>query len=182
MAAAGGLTTWFKRLVLLATAVLLCVLSVFMWRLSVLVQRLDQSVEALSSKVDKASQVASQAGELLDPRRVLDELRSEETASDASATAGEIAHLMDRIGQLELSYIYGDDSRSAAWVQTKLWIKYQTFRSQIGSAEDFIQKVASRTMDNEVYYVVQKNGEKEELSVFLTEALQSHRSTGSDLQ
>lgn len=169
--------TWLKRFVLLGMAVLLCMLTFFVWRLSALVQRLDRTVESLSSDVGKATRKASEiADTLLDPRQLIDELAAEEQSAADPATAKEIRYLMDCIGQPDLRYEYGDDNRNAAWVQAKFWMKYRAFSNGIASAEEFIRKVASQTHENETYYVIEKNGNKIELSVFLTEALKKFRS------
>lgn len=177
MTAKGLVETWLKRLVLIVTAALLCVLMLFVWRLAVLVQKLDQSVEALSSDVKNVTDMATEiAGVLFNPGQLVGELAPEEGPSANPVAAGEIGYLMDCIGQTDLRYEYGDDNRSAAWVQAKFWMKYRAFGSDIASAEDFIRKVASETHKNETYYVIEKNGNKIELSVFLTEALKKYRS------
>ena len=177
MASKDLVQTWLKRFVLLLTAVLLCGLILFVWRLSILVQRLDRSVEALSLDVKNVTQSASDiAGDLLDPKQLVDELSEGEDSSVDPVAAREIRYLMDCIGQPDLRYEYGDDNHSAAWVQAKFWMKYRAFSNDIASAEDFIRKVASKTHENETYYVIEKNGNKIELSTFLTEALKKYRS------
>jgi len=169
--------TWLKRFVLLVTAALLCGLSLLVWRLSVLVQRLDQSVVTLSSDVTNVTHAASDFTDmLLNPAQLVDELAPEQEPSINPVADAEIRYLMDCIGLPELRYQYGDDNRSAPWVQAKFWIKYRALSNDINSAEDFILKVASKTHSNKTYYIIQKNGNKTELSVFLTQALNKYRS------
>ena len=174
--------TWLKRVILLSTAVLLCALSLLVWRLTVLVRRLDQSVEALSTNVTDVTHAASKITDLLSPAQLVDELTPDLLPSVNPVAAQEIQYLMYCIGQPGLRYQYGDDNRSPAWVQAKFRIKYRALSKEISSAEDFIRKVASKTHENETYYVIQKNGNKIELSVLLTEALKKYRSqdTGKD--
>jgi hypothetical protein len=178
MATKDTVEMWLKRFVLAATAALLCALLLLVWRLSVLVQRLDQSVEALSSDVKNVAHMASEiAGVVADPGQLADKLVPIKTGAANPVAAREISYLMDCIGQPGLRYEYGDDNRSAQWVRAKFSAKYMALGGNIDSAEDFIRNVASETHHDEIYYVIQNNGEKIELSVFLTQALNKYRSS-----
>jgi hypothetical protein len=181
------ISRWIQSIIRICAVVLLCLLCVLVFKLTVLVQRIDDGVAGMASS---AKQVASGAASVAQKIYGLDSFADrvaellpdialgERPPSEDKAAEGneEITYLLSRISEPGLRYEYGKGPRDSAWVYTKLSLKYRLRRSAIGSAEDFIREVATRTHDGSVYYVIDKAGNKKELAAWLSEILAERRS------
>lgn len=193
---------WLRNVVLLLSAVLIGLMCVFMWRLSRTVLQIERTVTTISADVTK---VASTAGQLADKVEGVGNRLSaiERGAEDMLFTAmlagrlsgpgvasvgeepaplrdaraqEEINYLLQScIGRPDLSYEYEGKHRSAEWVRSKLALKYLAYQNVVASAEDFINKVTTRTHKGAIYYVITDAGEKKELGPWLMEQLADYR-------
>jgi len=182
----------------------MCFLCFFVWRLSMLAYRIEQSVSTMAADVKQmtttgarlAGQVDELASRLADIEDSTSRLVYSEELTDFLASvvslpetwsggeariegqaAAEIAHLFACIGQPDLKYEYSGKHRSAAWVHLKLYNKYRLYRAGVASAEDFIEKVATKTVAGNEYYVIQEDGEKTPLGDWLLKTLREYRTS-----
>ena len=92
-----------------------------------------------------------------------------------ASSAHEIQHLLDYVGGSSCTFVRNGVESDAAAARKHLATKYRYARSRIGSAEDFIQLVASRSsMTGEPYLV--RCGSSQSLSAdWLTDELRRYR-------
>jgi methyl-accepting chemotaxis protein len=183
-------TKWLKRLVLLGALLLLCLLCALVVQLTLLMHRLEDTAVGVAAGANQVATAAANIAQRIDQldgfaERLIDILPgASDAANPLSGTpttkeAQEISYLLTRIGEPALRYEYGNDKRDATWVRTKLALKYELFRDSVKSAEDFIDKVATRTHEGDLYYVIDAPGQKNELGPWLREILQEYRAKAS---
>lgn len=103
-------------------------------------------------------------------------------AGSGESTVREIAHLLQCVGRPGLVYDYEGKQRPAEWVQMKLNAKAILLGNVFPSAEEFIDKVATRTGEGSVYHVTDGQAAKVELQAWLRARLQEYRSTGEAME
>ena len=196
---------WISRLVPIASACLVALACFFVWRVSMLVYRVEQSVVAVSADVRQVTGTMARVASLVDRlterierlerkteeaigmdelEMALDEIKDvRESLSTAEEPFGpevekEIKYLLGHIcwsgRQFEISGKYRSAFRSYLY----LLAKYKVYRRTLKSAEDFIEKVATKSIIGHPYYVLLEDGKKMALGAFLKEALEKHRAGG----
>jgi hypothetical protein len=198
-----SILTWLKRLLLVLGAALMGLLCVLLWQLSVLVADIDRSVSDMAADMKQVTATAAAfsvrfdelgarldrfeeaATALLDKDRLTSVEESAETVLQSAMSPkpnldtgaqAEINYLLETIGQPTVRYEYRGKQRPPLWVRWKLEAVFRLYKNVITTAEDFIAKVATKTMDGYIYYVVDENGAKTELGSWLREALAKYRS------
>ena len=192
---------WVKRVVLLALAVFLCALSFFLLRMGMMAYRVEQSIEAtagdvaqvtksaadISRRVDEINdrigtlqEKAEQALRLDEVEGILDNIihissGDESEGGPPPEAADQIAYLLRCIWRSGHRFEYADSNRSASRFYLELYGKYKLLKRTIPTAEVFIEKLGTKTIPGNRYYVVFKDGKKKELDVWLTEALKAYR-------
>ncbi len=169
-------TRRLKKTVLVLTCVFLLLLCVVTGLLLSLLVDVRQQVAELREHTGQMAKGLGQVEQALAKGVRQLPINIPEPLSANEQTAGEIAHLLDCVGQPELRYEYEDKQRAAEWVQMKLKGKAVLFGGKLASAEDFIDNVAAKTSEGALYYVIDKAGKKSELRVWLAERLQEYRS------
>ncbi len=183
------------RILLIA---LLSIACVFMVYLTVLVRRVLVTLETNGERIEKVFVLAAGTAEKVERGEarvtkwlegigaaraadVLDEvadvakgLGRESAGPDANAQA-EIAHLLSRIRSSGLTFEGGGKPYSATRLYLQLYGKYKLYEKSLGSAEDFIGRVAAKGVTGRKYSVVEKDGAKRELGEWPREALAEHR-------
>jgi uncharacterized coiled-coil protein SlyX len=197
---------WLKRLALVAAIALLAFCSWFVWRISMVAQQTEDAIVAISGDVKQMSasgarisahlekldtrlqsleQKAADAMKLDEFENLLDEIdvirNSEPTAAGAPApeTEREIKHLLAHIRASKGRFVYSDENKGGMRFYLQLYAKYKTYDKIIGSAEDFIDKVATKTIVGQPYHVVISPTETVALSDWLTEELKKYRSAAT---
>jgi len=199
---ASSLGTWLRNAVFLALVVLLAMCSYLVFRSATLIYRLEQSVVAVSSDVKEVASTAATLSQDVAAIRedivnvkekALDSIRYEEArhAIDeaiafGAAAKAESSQLTDtaeeEISALLKSLVvsgctaevYGR-KQSIMTLYGRIYGKYKLKQNVLTSAEDFIAQIASKSVLGNTYYLVDKDGEKSELSEWLTNRLKAIR-------
>jgi hypothetical protein len=202
-AAADTIGTWLKRLALVAVIALLACSSWFVWRISMVAQQVESAIVAVSADVKKMSSTGAQISDHLQQldgrlKRIedkaadamnLDELEhllvevnsirdaGPSIAGGPSANAErEIKHLLRQIRDSPHRFVYSDENKGGLRFYIQLYAKYKAYDNILGSAEDFIDKVGTKTIAGQPYRVVISDNETVTLDNWLTEELKQYRS------
>ena len=146
-------------------------------------QKLDDRLRAIEEKAADAMNI-DEFEHLLDE---IDVIRNGQpsTASAASPdTEREIKHLLAQIRSSGHRFAYSvlgsDKSKSGTVLYLQLYTKYKTYKNAISSAEDFIDKVGTKTIVGQPYQVVISPDETVPLNDWLTEELKNYRESRSE--
>ena len=199
---AGKIRRWLGRIDLFLLAVLLLLSIHLVWRLTILTYRLDHTVAALSDDVKQVTETAAiiscdvaalreGLGAIKDKLAQSIPLGGLKSALDAALTIGGAVRAdssaLDPAAESEIKALltallysgmrYDDDGkqRSVTRIWTALYTKYKVMRKGLVSAEDFIDKVATRSVLGNTYYLLDKDGERVALRDWMLEALRNHR-------
>jgi hypothetical protein len=93
-----------------------------------------------------------------------------------AGTADEIQHLLDYVAGSSCTFVRNGVESDAAAARKHLASKYGYAKSSIGSAEDFIRLVASRSSMTGEAYVVRCGGSQFSSESWLTDELRRYRS------
>jgi hypothetical protein len=142
-------------------------------RISEQIDRIMNRIEALEGRLDEVipdEEIESLAEEMGHLKQGLSGQGAIRTATSETA----IDALLDRIGKSGLRFGYQDKEYSAFRFKTQLRIKYQTFKRTITSPADFIERVATKTINGHPYYVITEKGEKVPLDGWLRSLMDEH--------
>jgi len=196
-----GVGGWLKRVAWVCLILLLVLLCYLVWQLSQVVAGVQRSVMALSTNVQRIASEASDVTQRLDAvTEHLDGIEKavvdfgankveglKDTAAEAThdvllgrssmppAAKEEVAFLLERILESGATFEYEGKGHSGAWMYAKMTAKLVLWRGSVSSAEDFIEKVASKTTQGELYQVVTADGARSELGAWLQRALGDFR-------
>lgn len=192
MAQTDPVLLWLKKSVLLAACALLCLLCVATALLISMLLDVNQQLGSLRERTEtvaaNVTRLESSVRRVLEPELLAKTLQRgvEHQPMDLpvpptrnATVQGEVAFLLDCIGQPGQTYEYEGKRRPAAWVQMKLQGKAVLLAGDLGSAEEFIERVAARTTEGDIYYVVSGEGGRTELQAWLRERLQAYRDSKS---
>jgi hypothetical protein len=181
-----------------ALVALLLIACVFMIYLTLLVRRLTVTMEVMSEDLAQVMATTARVAEDVDRveeriqtwyksfggnkvvgvvdglARVARGLTGE--AADSSASANEeIAYLLSQVRTSKAKFEYAGREQSAMSLYARLYAKYKAYGEAIASAEDFIDRVASKSMAGKAYHVTEPGGEKVELGRWLRAKLEAKR-------
>ena len=178
-----------------ALAGLLLIACVFMIYLTLLVRQLTVTMDAMSE--DLAQVMATTARVSRNVDRVEERLRVWYEDLDIAGTAteavdvalslggeavevepraeDEIKWMLNQIGSSKAKFAYDDKERSALSFYARLYAKYKVYKKTLASAEDFIDKVASKSVTGKAYHVTEPGGERVELGEWLRAKLAGRR-------
>ncbi|MHC5056901.1 MAG: DUF5329 family protein [Planctomycetota bacterium] len=179
----------------------LLIACVFMVYLTFLVRRLTVTIEVMSE--DLAQVMATTARVAEDVDRVeariqtwyksfggakvagaVDELArmarglTGETVDRSAAASEEVAYLISQVRTSKAKFEYAGREQSGMSLYARLYAKYKAYGNAITSAEDFIDKVASKSITGKAYHVTEPGGEKVELGRWLRAKLAAKRAGG----
>ncbi len=192
------LRLWSTTVLLLLLTILTAFSSLLLWRLSQAVFEAEKVLSTNASSVEQIAKTGARISEQID--RIMDRLEALEGRLDEVLPDEEIGSLVEELGNLKqglsgegavrsascetvidtmlerigssgLRFGYEDKEYSAFRFKTQLRIKYQTFKRTISSPEDFIEKVATKTINGRPYFVITENGEKQPLDGWLKSSL-----------
>src|SRR5438128_12647271 len=87
-----------------------------------------------------------------------------------------INYLLDYIGKLDVTFIRNGQSHTPAEAVAHIKAKYEHFKSEIKTPEDFIRLAASNSLlTGQPYLVRTPDGKEMHLDAWLTEALKAHQ-------
>ncbi|MCZ7644828.1 MAG: DUF5329 domain-containing protein [Planctomycetota bacterium] len=170
-----------------------------MWRVSEVVRRIEETVVSVSTDVKQVTQTAANMSKRVDEiavkldrletatkeklhldeaRHLKDEVKSlidDEADRNLPAEARkEIEYLLEKVKASGLKFTYDDHVRSASYYYAKLYAKYKIYAHTLDSAEDFIERVATRSVGGNPYSVI--DGEtRTPLNKWLAKHLQEAR-------
>jgi Family of unknown function (DUF5329) len=99
-----------------------------------------------------------------------------QTALAAEPLDRTIAYLLDYIGKSDAVFIRNGATHTPAEAVEHVQDKYEHFKAQIRTPEDFIRLAATKSLlTDKPYLVVPRGGREEPLSEWLTRALEAHR-------
>jgi len=140
---------------------------------------ISRRIEHISAKVDDLEDKARSAVNLDEVESVLDEigrLRANDEAAELSPSAEvEIKRLLKSIRRSGKRFEWEGKTRTPTQCYIWLYSKFRMYRKKLESADDFINKVATKTMTGNPYYVVHSDGEQQPLNEWLSEVLAKHR-------
>ena len=91
-----------------------------------------------------------------------------------------IAYLLHQVEAADATFIRNGTTHTPAEAAAHIKAKYEHFKSQIKTPEDFIRLAASKSLLTGKPYLVRSPGGKEmPLDAWLTEALQQHQKTSN---
>lgn len=181
-----------------AFAVLLIVACVFMVYLTLLVRQLTVTIDAMSEHVAQVMATTARMSKHVDRveerlRVLYEDLDIAGTATEAVDVAlslggeaveveqraeDEIKWLLGQIGSSKAKFAYDDKEKSSLSFYARLYAKYKVYRKTLASAEEFIDKVATKTITGKPYYVTEPGGERAELGEWLRAKLEARRASG----
>ena len=139
-----------------------------------------EQLQVLTARAEELSHKAAVAGGAQNLERLVDELVKVQQSDQPRPTrhhSEEIEFLLNRIGESENAFRYSRWTRSATTFELKLRMKFKLYRNSISTTEEFIEKVATRSMNGKKYYVVKTpSGEEIELADWLNRELRLLRS------
>jgi hypothetical protein len=186
---------------LAAIAFLLCSCWL-LWRISMVAFQMEQAFVGLSGDVKQvttsAAQIANHLQSLDNRVRVIEEKAADaihlddidhlldevavlrgEAVGDRGAPAQEadreIKHLLSHVRRSDHRFVYSNEDRSGTRFYLQLYAKYKLYDTVTGSAEDFIAKVATKTVGGNPYQVVIRPDKTVNLSDWLSEELRGYR-------
>ena len=196
-----GTNLWFERVVLVLLACLLGLGCLLVWRMAETVKRIEEGVVSVSTDVKTVTRLAARISEKVDGlmdrvdvleaklkgavpldelENVLDELeglRGKPAELDAEARAKrdrEVGHLLGYVRGSGCVYLWQDREVGALAFYANLLAKYKLYEESVGSAEEFIDKVATKSMVGKPYYVVM-GPKRVEVAAYLREELAKYR-------
>jgi hypothetical protein len=87
-----------------------------------------------------------------------------------------IDYLLDYVAKSDATFIRNGQSHTPAEAAAHIKAKYEHFKSEIKTPEDFIRLSASKSLlTGEPYLVRTRDGKEMHLDAWLTEALKQHR-------
>jgi hypothetical protein len=194
--------TWLLRSLVVLLLLLIGLSCYLLWRTSMIALRVEESVVAVSADVKEVTQSAArisrQMADVTERLARIEEktedavgLKDLETAMGTLADVrnekyedpkqlspeaqAEIDHLLKSIRTSGLVFICGSEHLQASVFYVHLWVKFKYHRKIVGSAEDFIQKVATKTISEHRYRVVSKDGKTTDLADWLKDQLSEYR-------
>ena len=111
---------------------------------------------------------------LTDTADLVKSIDDEAPATDA-ATAREIDALMRAVRTSGARFRAGGDEYTALRMYGQLYAKYRLYRKLVGTPEQFIERVATRTIGGSAYEVVLEDGSVRPLAAWLREKLTAMR-------
>ena len=92
-----------------------------------------------------------------------------------------VLHLIDHVAESGLTFIRNNDSYTAAEAARHMNKKYQHFRKDINTAEDFIERCASRSLlSGKAYLVINEQNEHVRTSEWLELELADYRERNTE--
>ena len=88
---------------------------------------------------------------------------------------GEIRYLLSEIRASKAKFEYAGRPQSAMSLYARLYAKQRTLGKTLASAEDFVDKVASKSITGKAYHVTEPGGAKQELGDWLRAKLAAKR-------
>ncbi len=194
--------SWLKRLALVAAIALLALSSWFVWRISMVAYQMETAIVAISADVKQMSSTGAQISthlEKLDDRlqsleqkaadamnldeftNLLDEVdvirggQPSSASAPSPVTEREIKHLLSQIKLSKHRFVYSDENKGGLRFYLQLYAKYKAYDNSIGSAEDFIEKVGTKTIIGQPYQVVISPDQTVALSDWLIAELKKYR-------
>ena len=194
-----------RHIIWILMAVLLASLCVLTWRLTILVGKIDSATSAITPDLKQITSVwakfalelqdigasrawikdeMSDAVRIDEAQNVIDELSSLNKEEEKGGkgpddkSEAEIYYLLSCIGNSDLKIEYSGKEHSALRMRIQLSEKYKTYKHTLVTTEDFISRVATKTIAGNTYYIVQKDGTKTELASWLTDLLKKYREQG----
>lgn len=145
-------------------------------------------LEKLDGRLQSLEQKALDAVKLDEIENVLSEIdviRNTEPSvagGPSEETEREIKHLLSHIRHAKHRFTYSDENKGGLRFYVQLYAKYKAYENILGSAEDFIEKVATKSVDGKQYSVVISQDETVALNDWLTEELKKYRSTATSAE
>jgi hypothetical protein len=197
---------WLRRLALLMASVFIAFCCWFIWRISMVAYQAEAAIVAISADVKQMSATGAQISEHLkhlDARlrsmeekaadainldeieHMIDEaseLRNEDAVANSPLSPDaerEIKHLLSHIRASKHRFTYSDENKSGWRFYLQLYPKYKAYDGALKSPEDFIEKVATKSIGGHPYNVVMDENHSVALSEWLTEELKSYRARSS---
>ena len=91
-----------------------------------------------------------------------------------------IDYLINYVGQSNATFIRNGQSHTPAEAAAHIRVKYDHFKAQIKTPEDFIRLAASKSLlSGKPYLVRSPRGKEVHLHAWLTEALKQHRAAAN---
>jgi uncharacterized protein YfcZ (UPF0381/DUF406 family) len=138
--------------------------------------KVDEAVSYLEKMEAKAKDVVS-IDEVASVINEISEVRDNQNAPVATDEKAkiEITYLLNCVRESNCRFGHDNDIRSASNYYIRLHAKFIAYKDGLRSAEDFIDKVATRTIGGNDYFVVLETGTKQSLRDWFTEKLTERR-------
>ncbi len=196
------LDIWTRRTAAILFVLLLGTLSYLVWRISMVAYRIEQGIVATTADVKQvtrtAADISRQIGEIsedvksikgkaeealrldeieniLDEAIALKNARHSGKAAPTGEVESEIRFLLSSIGRSGCKFEYSGKVRSARRFYAHLYAKYKLYQKTIASAEEFIEKVATKTIAGNPYSVILAKDKRQNLNAWLLQALKQQR-------
>jgi hypothetical protein len=96
--------------------------------------------------------------------------------SGAESLAQTIDYLINYVGKSDATFIRNGQSHTPAEAVAHIKAKYEHFKNEIKTPEDFIRLAATKSLQTGKPYLVRtRDGKEMHLDAWLTEALRQHR-------
>jgi len=96
--------------------------------------------------------------------------------SQAESLQDSINYLLDYVAKSDVTFIRNGQTHTPQEAGNHIKAKYEHFKSEIKTPEDFIRLSASKSLlTGQPYFIRTKDGKQIRLDAWLTEALRKHR-------
>ena len=110
-------------------------------------------------------------GNMLDEIDAIRDSPPSTVSAPSPDTEREIKHLLAHIRESKHRFVYSDENKGGTRFYLQLYAKYKAYNKAVGSAEDFIDKVATKTIAGQPYQVVVGPDKRVALNDWLSEEL-----------
>lgn len=178
-----------RRTLLVLVAALLVLMCYAMFRMTMVIYRVEQTVVSVNQKIDEMTARVKRLEERSGRAIGVDDLGAtlgrmgdlredfDRPGSLSPADAEAIRHLISRLRTSGCTFEAAGDSDSALGFFARCLAKYQTWERSLRSPEDFIDKLASKSMAGDDYAIVHPDGRREPLALWLHAALAEYRAS-----
>ena len=193
--------SWLVKVLLILSSCLLGLCCFLVWRAGMVMYRVEQSVVAIGGDVKQVTGTAARISTKLD--KAMDRIDKLENKLKDAVPVEELENVLEEVKRAreksanlepsrraevdkEVQYLLTTIRRSGCRYERDgketsplsfygyLLSKYKLYEGNVTSAEDFIDKVATRTMTGKPYYII-RDGAKVELPAYLRQELAKYR-------
>ena len=170
--------------VLVLVVLLLGTMCFMSWRVARTATRILDQVDRVVDRVESLERRLDAVVSVDEVESILEEVAKLRSGAGAESLAlkpeaeAEVKYLLRCVRRSGLTFEYSGKAHSATRFYLQLLAKHKAYEKTLTSAEDFIEKVATKTIAGNTYHVRIEDGGRQGLAAWLLEALRERRAGG----